>query len=140
MKIKKETKEVYIYKGKTYPNLEEAKQARLNDIIDELYRNFEFYDDDLEKVEKPAYINNETIALWVLSFTYIKILTSQKEAYESFQKFFTYSEYIFFLNFEEDKVWYSYNEGNNSFESAEKELKSLIERVDILKLLLGKYN
>lgn len=136
MEIKKETREVYIYKEKTYTDLGEAKSARLRDMIEELYRNFEFYGDDLEKVEKPAYINNETIALWVLSFTYIKILTSQKEAYESFQKFFAYSDYIFFLNFEEDKVWYSFNEGSNSFESAEKEFKSLQERVNTLSFLL----
>ena len=136
MEIKKETKEVYIYKEKTYTDLEEAKLARLRDVVEELYRNFEFYDDDLEKVEKPAYINNETIALWVLSFTFIKILTSQEEAYESFQKFFTYSNYIFFLNFEEDEVWYSFNEGSNSFESAKKEFKSLQERVTTLSFLL----
>jgi hypothetical protein len=136
MEIKKETREVYIYKEKTYTDLGEAKSARLRDIIEELYRNFEFYDDELKKVEKPAYINNETIALWVLSFTFIKILTSQEEAYESFQKFFTYSDYIFFLNFEEDEVWYSFNEGNNSFESAEQELKSLWEKIETLKFLL----
>lgn len=140
MEIKKETREVYIYKEETYTDLEEAKLARLRDIIEELCRNFEFYDDNLEKVEKPAYISNETIALWVLSFAFIKVLTSQKEAYESFQKFFTYSNYIFFLNFEEGTVWYSFNEGENSFESAEKELKSLKERVDNLKFLLGYYN
>lgn len=51
MEIKKETREVYIYKEKTYTDLGEAKSARLRDIIEELYRNFEFYDDDLEKVE-----------------------------------------------------------------------------------------
>lgn len=140
MEIKKETREVYIYKEETYTDFEEAKLARLRDVIEELYRNFEFYDSGLEKVEKPAYISNETIALWVLSFEFIKILTSQEEAYESFQKFFEYSDYIFFLNFEKDITWYSFNEGSNSFESAEQELKSLTERVDNLKFLLGYYN